>query len=152
MSDYAELRRLAEASKCGFSGEWYRVEDIDGLHFDDFIAAASPKVVLGLLARIEELEADNRACVEAVVECGKKAGQLQAEVDGLSNAAMVAEDYAHKWGEERDEARDAVKRLAVALEEFIPSIDGHGGPWPMWVRIFREALADPVVKAIVEGV
>lgn len=62
MTDYTELKRLAEASL----GEWYeygelRCEDrsgyINGLHHDDeyFIAAANPAAVLALIAENEAL-------------------------------------------------------------------------------------------------
>lgn len=64
MTDYTELKRLAEASL----GEWYEVgelrcEDrsgyINGLHHDDeyFIVAANPTAVLALIAENERLAA-----------------------------------------------------------------------------------------------
>ncbi len=51
---------------------------------------------------------------------------------------------------ERDEARDAVKRLAGALEEL--ANDAEYAMRSNDEAIARDALSDPVVKRIVEGV
>ena len=46
---------------------------------------------------------------------------------------------------ERDEAREAVRRLAGALDDIASQHNGQVGDWA------RTALADPVVRRIVEG-
>jgi hypothetical protein len=94
------------------------------------------------LDRIAELEASNRDCVDTVAEWGAKAGALQAEVD-------AAEVYTKKLYRERDEAREAVKRLAGALEEL--ATDAEYAMRSNDEAIARDALSDPIVKRIVEG-
>ena len=177
MTDYNELRRRAEAVKSARAALVGHVctyeDDVSAcqskLH-DDMISAicafdVSPDVVLGLLDRIEELDASNRACVEAVAEWGKKAGQLQAEKDRLkgecdffsarseeerTNRGLAEKDFhdamelVRKYSAERDEAREAVKRLVYAVDVML---EGARDCDVIAVGV----LADPVVKAIVEG-
>jgi cell division protein FtsB len=124
MSDYTELKRLAEASL----GEWYefgelRCEDrsgyINGLHHDDeyFIAAANPAAVLALIAEIDaarkelkDLRTDNAQLLYALKQEEQSylvlradRDQLRAEVAGLRtgyeayervNAELKAENEA----------------------------------------------------------
>jgi hypothetical protein len=87
-----------------------------------FIAEADPAAVIALLDRIEDLEASNRY----------KYG------DGYEAASIALIG-------ERDEARAAVKRLAGALFDLLHgcSVDAP--------KNADEALADPVVRRIVEG-
>ena len=134
----SDLRKLAEACKRANDKMPHHRTMSDEKAWQDWDDAASPLVVLGLLDRIKELESANRACVDAVAEWGAKAGALQAEVD-------TAEVYAKKLYRERDEAREAVRRLAGALKESMSddSIEAYGGA--------LQALADPVVRRIVEG-
>lgn len=182
-----ELRALAEVARD--NPGWTHVAYLEAL--SAFRAAASPDVVLGLLdrldtanaallqsqareagadARIAELEASNRDCVDTVAEWGAKAGALQTEVDRVKDKAKQAShfyaDDLRTYGDElrkmrraagalntgiercqreRDEAREAVKRLAGALDEL-----ANGGlEFP---GAFAEgALDDPIVKRIVEG-
>ena len=91
----SDLRKLAEGAKDGFDGQWYKQEDIAHMHFDVFIAAASPDVVLGLLDEIAALE-EGRL-------------HLMAEVDQL-NAAVGA-------GQVRVEKADAYCRSLVTMVE-----------------------------------
>lgn len=170
--------------------------------------AAAAAEIERLRERVAELEASNRACVDAVAEWGAKAGALQAEVDslkqhvksqmdmngkligitnkhsalarnaeadkdGIRDAIAILTDEnevlckticdtaealsvnadneeillaIHRITEERDEAREAVKRLAGALESV-----GDGEVLGGDCTLYDEALADTVVKRIVEG-
>ena len=161
-----ELRKLAEAA---YSDQWDTMRDLlanDGYApvWVDYFHAASPAAVLALLDRIEELEASNRACVDKVAEWGAKAGALQAEVDKhIADNLLLSEKLGQALGGngpdsvrtrmyhgQRDEAREAVKRLAGALEEIAFQTTQHGGAATS-LRLIRSSLADPVVKRIVEG-
>lgn len=97
MTDYTELKRLAEASL----GEWYefgelRCEDrsgyINGLHHDDeyFIAAANPSAVLALIAEndsqckdLQNLRTDNAQLIYALKQEEQSYLMLRAERDQL---------------------------------------------------------------------
>jgi len=169
-----ELRKLAHLClaadlESGQSPDtWHEsdlLEEADGFCPEDaaFIAAASPAAVLSLLDRITELEVSNRACVEQVAEWGAKAGALQAEVDKLiADNLLLSEKLGQALGGngpdsvrtrmyrgQRDEAREAVKRLAGALEKIDDNEYQFGQCW--MAEKAREALADPVVRRIVEG-
>ena len=120
-----------------------------------FLAAASPDVVLGLLDRIEELEAANRACVDTVAEWGAKAGGLQAEVDRVTGCLSRAETSCdhfrsrmHDALTERDEAHAAVRRLAGVVRRWVDEDDDTD--WDALEDAAKEALADPVVKIVME--
>ncbi len=153
--DTNELRRLAEICAGKAPLEDCDIEFIDcgtGWVRDQrrFIAAASPTTILALLDEIERLEASNRACVKTVAEWGAKYGALQAKVDQWKQAAELNMlDYQQAY-RERDEAREAVKRLAEALEEL--ANDAQYAMRSNDEAIAREALADPVVKRIVEAI
>ena len=136
-----DLRKLAEAvisARKALRGHVCMYEDDrlpcqSTLHDDmlaaneAYIAAASPAVVLGLLDRIAELEASNRY----------KYG------DGYEAAGIALVG-------ERDEARAAVKRLAGALETLENNVFEDGAPDEA-LEIAQVALADPIVRRIVEG-
>ena len=128
-----EMRRRAEAASGGY---WYDKGELDtalggglGVLGDEgerdaaFIATMSPAAVLALLDRIAELEAE--------------VAKLRSERDTYYGIGAVRK--------ERDEAREAVKRLAGALFDLLHgcSVDAP--------KNADEALADPVVKRIVEG-
>ena len=99
--------------------------------------------------RIAELEAQREAWMDDAAEWGAKAGELQDKVYGLSLAAHIIEELAHKWAEERDEAREAVKRMAgITAKWAVGDVDDA---WDALEDDARAALADPVVKRIVEG-
>ena len=123
MTDRNELRRLAEDAN--ERGGWYPAGVmwdvlIEALRSQTakedaaYIAAAPPEVVLGLLD----------------------------EIEGLSLAAKVAEDHAHKRAEERDQLRAVALRLKGALEEIL-----KGGIHD--VQFFaRDSLSDPEVEKL----
>jgi hypothetical protein len=97
----------------------------DSPYLIDYERTFRPNVVIGLLDRIAEMEA----------AYDQLAAHRSADLDQL-----VAE---------RDEAREAVKRLAVALEKIDDNEHQYGPNW--MAEIARSALADPVVRRIVEG-
>jgi hypothetical protein len=120
-----ELRKLAEAAI-----DAYTRINLDDEHFDvgsqadidavnAFDAATSPTAVLALIDRIEELE--------------------RMKMDECDAG------FCRSYEAERDEAREAVKRLAGALFDLLHgcSVDAP--------KNADEALADPVVRRIVEG-
>lgn len=113
--------------------------------YEAFGNAISPATVLALLDRIAELEASNHVCAEQLAECWTKAGALQAEVDNLTQYAEAIERKLRFAGQERDESREAVKRLAGALDKI--ECDSAS----IYARnTARDALADPTVRGIVE--
>lgn len=129
-----ELRRLAEAATSSMDNEpWWEAETLeDGsiIYAGDaaFIAAASPATVLALLDRIAELE-----------------GRLAAWNQGTASAcARAMIKTADDLIAERDESREAVKRLAYAVDVML---EGERDCDVMAVGI----LADPIVRRIVEG-
>ena len=74
------------------------------------------------------------------------------EARAKSNAAFIAAAspaVVLALLDEHDEAREAVKRLAGALERIDDNEYRYGQCW--MAETAREALADPVVKHIVEG-
>ena len=149
-----ELRKLAEAAT---PGPWSWERDgcygdvvMKGLRFTTsqrnaaYIAAASPDVVLGLLDEIERMRS---VCM------------AQRDVHVAHNRAMISQreaesntlmDIAASVTQERDEAYEAVQRLAGALELLESNVFEDGAPDEA-LEIAQAALADPVVKRIVEG-
>lgn len=88
MSDYSELKRLAESFKDGMP-DW---DDLLGLGYADYeyAKAANPAAVLALIAEVERLqrfgEAFQNGCVdifEAGMEIQRERDQLKAEVEAL---------------------------------------------------------------------
>ena len=61
MTNYAELKRLAEAAKAAFSNSYEHTSNRV-----DFEMAASPDVVLSMIAEIDKLRTQNQALVEAI--------------------------------------------------------------------------------------
>jgi hypothetical protein len=127
MTDPNELRRLAEAALKAADGEpWWGYDDL--MRSTPFygaesaiIAAASPATVLGLLDKIDALNA--------------------AWMDDL--------EMSLQYLRESNEAREAVKRLAGALEEL--ATDAEYAMRSNDEAIARDALSDPIVRRIVEG-
>ena len=159
MTDRNELRRLVEASKDGFDGQWYKQEDIAHMHFDDYIAAASPEVVMGLLDSIEVLEgwyamvSGQRRAAEADRD------QLRAV---LGKIAEFDPAVTHGWAVHvRETARRALggaptpdyRAVAVRLKDALEDIS-HKSPadpdlWMLYTQdIVRSILADPEVQAL----
>jgi hypothetical protein len=112
-------------------------------------AAASPEVVLGMLDRIAEQEADSKALGELLAVIHRDGGQYQEE----KGTKQAVEDAHAVWAAlvaERDEAREAVRRLAGALEKQqelyarrIPSSPPQSSG-PGWNRKFRADIGlDP---------
>ncbi len=129
MTDRNELRRLAEASKGGFDGQWYKQEDIAHMHFDDYIAAASPDVVLGLLDENEAVRLANLDCVDQF-------NQMREERDQAQNDFRQAMELVRKYAAERDQLRVVLGKIA----EFDPAVT-HG--WAEDVReMARNALSN----------
>lgn len=70
MTDYTEIKRLADKSKDSWvNGKWHTRPTLDiGVDEDDsaYIAAASPDVVLSMIAEIDRLRTQNQALREAL--------------------------------------------------------------------------------------
>jgi hypothetical protein len=140
-----ELREVAEASKDGFDGQWYTSDDLDNWHYGDFIAAASPDAVLGLLDRLDAANAALLQSQAREVGADSRVKALEQKLVDMNAAWQQDMDRASQFLRERDEAREAVKRLAgelVRLSELVGDVD---------VAMIDEALSDPIVKRIVEG-
>lgn len=128
MSDYTQLKRLAEASL----GEWYeigelRYEDrsgyINGLHHDDeyFIAAANPAVVLALIADLDEARNGMKhSCAirlkKGIERLEAERDQLKAENEALRKALMYVRDNADDW-HLSEKAADALVDAALSKGE-----------------------------------
>lgn len=90
--DKANLKALAEASGLD---QWYSAGDlrycddktgeIHGLHHDDsrFIAAASPAMVLALLAEIDRLDRESQNLSNKLGDCDRERRASRAERDQL---------------------------------------------------------------------
>ena len=130
-----DLRKLAEAA-IEEAEAYRRGEGSDPDATARFHAAASPEVMLGLLYEVSDL----------------KEGRfhLMAEVDKWKQEAEQSMlDYQEMYRECLD-AREAVRRLAGALELLESNVFEDGAPDEA-LEIAQAALADPVVKRIVEG-
>ncbi len=134
MSD--ELRKLAEICASREPLERNDIEFVDygsGWVRDqwNYIAAASPDVVLGLL--------DERDTATALL------AQARSEADGQRSRSEKAEA-------ERDRYREAVKRLAGAMEDIRSGTSClNGYSIDDAVQACAAARDDPVVKRVVEG-
>ena len=130
MTDYTELRRLAEAASTdqwSTMGELLR-KDAYWEGWIDYVLAVSPKTILALL---DEVEAKPCLCADYA-----KAEEIQYE-----NAIR-----------ERDEAREAVKRLSGALDDIgCGSATLAGYSMSDAIPTIVAALDDPVVRGIVNG-
>lgn len=99
--DYSELKRLAEAAKALDHNEndgWYRERSLmlGRISYPKnarFMAAASPDVVLGLLAEVERLAVESKAhfdnwhrSCELVNECDKKGELMRTQNQSLLEA------------------------------------------------------------------
>ncbi|MCY1278193.1 hypothetical protein D9M69_410880 [compost metagenome] len=91
MSEWSELKRLAEESKS--KGEWYDAKSIDvfpEFHVDqDFMLACTPDAILALIAENERLRAGARGDfdLDAWLDWSKEAESLRAEVGTLRERA-----------------------------------------------------------------
>ena len=176
MSD--ELRKLlAEGAT---KGTWFEQDSLEAMFIDlqlkhytgdaAFIEAASPDVVLGILDRIAEQEADSKALGELLAVIHRDGGQYQEE----KGTTKAVEDAHAVWAGlvvERDQwkqdaeqnmldyqeiyrdlldTREAVRRLAGALELLESNVFEDGAPDEA-LEIAQAALSDPVVRRIVEG-
>jgi hypothetical protein len=120
-------------------GQRSRAEKAEAeLGHDQRNAAMSQAESVMLLDRIEELEEEATAQCDRRAELAVKCGALQAEVDNWKRAAVVDEVYSQKLYRERDEARDAVKRLIDLLRGVDCDLE-------------TSALVDPIVKRIVDA-
>ncbi|MQT83964.1 hypothetical protein GHN92_05195 [Pseudomonas sp. FSL R10-2964] len=120
MSDYSELKRVAEAAT---PGPWYQhggimqvlshdCETVCETFEDDgecpdaqFIAAANPAVVLGLIAHLDlAVEArdlymaDKKQLAFALNDARAEAARLKAECKGLRESLTHAADEVESWG------------------------------------------------------
>jgi hypothetical protein len=151
-----ELRKLAVALTDPKWGRGHPLPSKDTA--DRFHAAASPSVVLSLLDRIEELDAEVQerilaydiTCKQAMAN-GEAATLAEAERDEAQSEALEQARLLGKGAErelklmaERDEAREAVKRLAGALTDLIER-EAHED----WMTA-RRLVRSPIVKRIVE--
>ena len=124
MTDYNDLRRLAEAAA---SGPWWTSDKLKchpDLELSDdaaYIAAASPDVVLGLLDEIE------RTC----------------DYDLQRTAATRTMEIAKRLLEKRDQLRDVAVRLKGYLENIRGNTRQDAILWDC-----EAALADPEVEKL----
>jgi len=130
---------------------------------DDYRETAD--AIIALLDRIEELEASNKTLPETnVVPAYVMTQRDEARAEALEQARLLGmgADRELRLMAERDEAREAVKRLAAALDKLVElhAMDAEKMPMLRWfsdVEIGKRAsmadttIADPVVKRIVEG-
>lgn len=163
MTDYTELKRLAEASL----GEWYefgelRCEDrsgyINGLHHDDeyFIAAANPAVVLALIAEsdaarkeLQNLRADNAQLIYALkqqeqsyLELRDERDQLSSEVAGLRTGYQAYERVNAELKAENEALRDDSEQNQYDANAW------RNGEESVWIEVFNSEGDDPFISAV----
>lgn len=112
-------------------------------------AAASPEVVLGMLDRIAEQEADSKALGELLAVIHRDGGHYQEE----KGTSQAVEDAHAVWAAlvaERDEAREAVRRLAGIART--KADEARSSSRPHESELLLSYIADPVVRRVVEGV
>lgn len=131
MTDYTELRRLATKAAAARGRGTFGLYD-----FDAFVRVCEPETVIELVDTID-------AFAKAQMKAGDNAATLHAEIEEQAWEQALLADHNAVLEAERDEARTAVKMLAEALAVY----DVNGELWPR----ARAALADPVVKKIIEG-
>ena len=86
MTDYTELKRLAEAAKACAHLSYYTS------HEGDFQVAASPDVVLSMIADIDKLRTQNQALVKEMRHiAGISNGQVKRVADQALAAAAIGE-------------------------------------------------------------
>jgi hypothetical protein len=141
-----ELRALAEAADT--SPHWYDYTIFTLVEKEEdaaYAAAASPDVVLGLLDRLDAANAALLQSQAREVGADARIKELEQKLIDMGAAWQQDRDRASQFLRERDEAREAVRRLAgelVRLSELVGDVD---------VAMIDEALSDPIVKRIVEG-
>lgn len=129
MTDYSELKRLAEASM----GEWYeigelRCEDrsgyINGLHHDDeyFIAAANPAAVLALIAELEQ---------------ARLAGSLAYNSDGYK-AVLDERDQLKAVNFDYQLGSEAAQEEIARLKAEVVRLRSDNGAWRLTVEAERQ--------------
>ena len=123
MTDRNELRHLAEVANK--RGGWYPagvmwdvlIEYLQSQTAEEdaaYIAAAPPKVVLGLLDEIERLREEAKHALVIVGNVGRELGQTQHERDQLRAALEAVANHnpavTHGWAVHvREMARNALK-------------------------------------------
>ena len=100
MIDYTEIKRLAEAAKACAHLSYYTS------HEGDFQVAASPDVVLSMIAEIDRLRTQNQALREALKD---------------------ATDEIESWGAYASEYFQAKHDLAGNVAKFRAIIQAEGG-------------------------
>jgi hypothetical protein len=133
-------------------------------------AASSPEVVLGMLDRIAEQEADSKALGELLAVIHRDGGHYQEEkgttkavedahavwaglLDERDDARAAAKRQCERRADvaaERDEAREAVIRLAGIVRA--KADEARSSSRPHESELLLSYIADPVVRRIVEGV
>ena len=128
MTDHQELKRLAEAAKACAHLSYYTS------HEGDFQVAASPDVVLKLLAEIELLNAHCNQKGLQLVAMDNLTSDLQDERDtlrtrnqALREALKDATDEIESWGAYASEYFQAKHDLAGNVAKFRAIIQAEGG-------------------------
>lgn len=86
MTNYTELKRLASAAKACAHLSYYTS------HEGDFQVAASPDVVLSMIAEIDKLRTQNQALVKEMRHiAGISNGQVKRVADQALAAAAIGE-------------------------------------------------------------
>jgi hypothetical protein len=126
-----EIKALALAcdpSKCADEAE-------EGRRLAEFYSELTPEVVMALLAEIERIGADRKACWEEFKVQGRQLDQLKAENETLRSAALAAREFIMHEAEIRGllDENNEVSHRHPRRQAAIASIDaamakeaGHG--------------------------
>ena len=110
MTNYTELKRLAEAAKAAFSNSYEHTSNRV-----DFEMAASPDVVLGLIKSLEHTTMAAEAEAKEVDERNAVIDRLRTQNQALAEALEELTDCgAEAWGEDRPCVQDGRAALAQA--------------------------------------
>lgn len=98
MTDYTELKRLAEAAQAELADinqDW----PTDGDYFDcqsgpefEYLCAANPAAILALIAENDKIDADRKACWAEFKFQGRMVDELKAENEALTEKYEAARD------------------------------------------------------------
>lgn len=116
MSDYAELKRLAEA--------------VDGdITLHAYYAAAQPELILSLLSERASLRGSCKAMgsknIEKTIRENKRLKELVARFQESAKITAEATDAANRFGENMEQERDQLKAENEALRKALRPLLAH---------------------------
>ncbi|SDS34315.1 hypothetical protein [Pseudomonas sp. bs2935] len=148
MTDYTELKRLAEA--CVAAGEYLpgeaweeaRSYGPDEVAFLEFAPVATPAAVLVLLDDIATLKAGGQLLVQDRNDAWTERDQLRAEVAGLKTGYEAYERVNAELKAENEALRDDLEQIQYDANAWRNSEES------VWIEVFNSEGDDPFISAI----